>query len=107
MTTKGEGSSASVECPVMRVGSIMRMLGHDRIDVLKMDIEGAEYDVLADILSANLHIGQILVEFHHRFTSGGLKRTRDVTAVLRGRGYRLVWVSLKGIEYSFQRDPSG
>src|SRR5436305_3921899 len=31
--------------------------------VLKMDIEGAEYEVLEDVLSANIVISQLLVEF--------------------------------------------
>ena len=32
-----------------------------------MDIEGAEYDVIDDILNSNIRIHQILVELHHRF----------------------------------------
>src|SRR5690554_1691728 len=41
----------------------MTQLGHKHIDVLKMDIEGAEYDVIENILSAQLPITQILIEF--------------------------------------------
>ena len=36
---------------VYRLPSIMRMLGHSQLDMLKMDIEGAEYGVIADLLS--------------------------------------------------------
>lgn len=42
-------------------------LGHQKIDILKMDIEGSEYDVLENIVKSNLFIGQILIEFHDRF----------------------------------------
>ena len=36
----------TVAIPVARLETMMRDLGHDHLDVLKMDIEGAEYAVL-------------------------------------------------------------
>ena len=42
----------------------MSELGHDRIDLLKLDIEGAEYEVLDHVLSRNIPVGAICVEFH-------------------------------------------
>ncbi len=44
--------------------SIMEELGHNYIDVLKLDIEGAEYEVIPNILRDELQIGQICVEIH-------------------------------------------
>ncbi len=44
--------------------SLMSELGHDRIDLLKLDIEGAEYEVLDHVLSRNIPVGAICVEFH-------------------------------------------
>jgi FkbM family methyltransferase len=93
------GGSAPIEVPVRRLATAMAELGHDRIDLLKMDIEGAEYTVLEDI--AGLPIGQILVEFHHRFKDVGVERTRAAVALLRERGYRLFAVSPSGEEFSF------
>jgi len=40
---------------------ITRELGHNHIDVLKMDIEGSEYDVIGTILASPVTIDQILV----------------------------------------------
>jgi len=59
-----------------RLATVMDELGHDRIDVLKMDIEGAEYDVIDDIVKMNLDVGQFLIEFHGRFPGVGTRRTR-------------------------------
>jgi len=52
----------------MTLPSIMSELGHDYVDILKMDIEGAEFDAL-DVLmetynGSNLPFGQIMIEFH-------------------------------------------
>src|ERR1019366_5457702 len=38
-----------ISAPVKRLATIMRELGHNHIDLLKMDIEGAEYVVIDDL----------------------------------------------------------
>ncbi|GIS18490.1 MAG: hypothetical protein CM15mP120_04060 [Pseudomonadota bacterium] len=59
----------------------MRDLGHDHLDVLKMDIEGAEYAVLDDMLQSNILPDQLLVEFHHgKRKKGGSQWRRRVSA---------------------------
>ena len=60
---KNTDSQKVVQVEVKTLETIMTQLGHKHIDVLKMDIEGAEYDVIENILSAQLLITQILIEF--------------------------------------------
>lgn len=91
----------AITVQVKRLSTLLRELGHDRIDVLKMDVEGAEYDVFDDILGAGIAIRQILVEFHHRFPNVGVQQTVNATAKLRRAGYDLFAVSDNGEEYSF------
>lgn len=86
---------------VKRIGTIMRELGHTHIDILKMDIEGAEYDVIQDIQESDVRPNQILVEFHHRFPKIGNKKTIEAVNSLRGLGYKLYAISDTGEEYSF------
>jgi len=47
-----------------RFPTVMQLLKHDRLDLLKMDIEGAEYGVLKEILRESLAVKQIAVELH-------------------------------------------
>jgi FkbM family methyltransferase len=96
--------SPAVECPVRRINSLMGMLGHSRIDILKMDIEGAEYEVIEDIASTRPDIGQILVEFHARFLPDGFRMTNRAISLLIGLGYKPFWTSWKGVEYGFLRE---
>lgn len=56
-----QGEDASAEPPRRTLAGIMRELGHAHIDILKMDVEGAEFDVLSGDLPS---IGQLLVEVH-------------------------------------------
>lgn len=93
----------AVEAPVYRLGTIMGKLGHPHIDLLKMDIEGAEYAVLQDMLNDPPHVAQILVEFHHRFSDIDVASTKEAIALLNQHGYHIFSVSATGEEYSFLR----
>jgi len=73
-TVKRSGSS--VQFPVKRLETLMKMRGHSRIDVLKIDIEGSEFAVLPKI--AHLPIAQILVEMHPNMYGSGWKGLRKL-----------------------------
>lgn len=90
-----------IEVPAFTLDSIAATLGHERIDLLKMDIEGAEYEVLDTLQESTVKPHQLLVEFHHRFRGIGPQKTVDTIAGLRGMGYRLFAISETGRELSF------
>ena len=92
----------AIEVPVQRLSTIMRNLGHTRIALLKMDIEGAEYEVLSDLLACNIVADQLLVEFHHRWREVGIAKTKHALHQLNAAGYRIFSVSASGEEYSFR-----
>ena len=98
---EGEVKQEAVKVTMRSLPSVMNELGHDKIDILKMDIEAAEYDVVRDIVNANINIRQILVEFHHRFKSIGKARTIEAVTVLNNYGYKIFFISDLGREYSF------
>lgn len=91
----------SIRVPVRRLPSIMRELGHDRIDHLKLDVEGAEYSVIVDLIESDIRVRQLLVEFHHRFTAIGAGATTRALQALYEAGYRIFHISPDGQEYSF------
>jgi hypothetical protein len=95
-------SKAVAECQVRRLPTIRELLGHDHIDLLKIDIEGAEYDALEDIVAESASIDQLVVEFHHRW-SGSPLRTEQAISRIEECGLRLFHVSARGLEYSFAR----
>lgn len=97
----------------LRLSTIMTQLGHRRIDLLKLDIEGAEYGVLDDLLREQLDVRQIVLEFHphlvnlehHRWMLGrtGWQRTRDAIDGLHQAGYLIFHVSDRGTDLSLIR----
>ena len=99
-------STSVVEAPVRRLTSLMEIAGHAgrRIDVLKMDVEGAEIDVIEKFPSMGVEVDQFLVEFHH--TVGNLAQvasTRRAIQTLNQCGFRLFYNSPVGKEFSFLR----
>lgn len=73
--------------------SICNEKNHKYIDILKMDIEGAEYEVLDSILNSGVIIDQILIEFHSRFFESGKEKTRKALNFLKLNGYGIFAVS--------------
>lgn len=105
-TREGETGLKTHKLEVHRLSTVMQKLGHEHIDILKMDIEGAEYGVIDDILVTGLPITQILIEFHHRFSDIGIGKTRKAISRLNNAGYKIFNVSASGEEISFIKDPS-
>ncbi len=97
-------ASQAVEVQVRTLRTVMLELGHDHIDLLKMDIEGAEYAVIENLVRQRIDIRQLLVEFHHhdRHTNGmSAERTREAVQKLNRVGFKIFHVTPRGEEYSF------
>ncbi len=62
----------------------------DSIDLLKIDIEGFEYEVLESCLAERIPIKQICVEFHDFFPEISKAKTRDMIRTLDSHGFDLI-----------------
>ena len=104
--------------PVQSLGSLMADFGHAWIDVLKIDIEGGEWNVFAKLCEEAKPIPatQIQVELHFM---GDAKAVLNFFHCMEGKGFRVFSVEPNYygrtaenaklmVEYSFiQVDPSG
>lgn len=93
--------SVGIDVPVYTLESAARKLGHERVDLLKMDIEGAEYVVLNGLLRSSFRPTQLLVEFHDRFPGIGKAKTAGMIDRLHDAGYRIFVVGETGREIGF------
>ena len=103
MIAEEETKHDVIEVPAYCLSTIVEKLSHERIDLLKMDIEGAEYEVLDGLLASPVMPTQLLVEFHHRFVEDGLNKTYAIIEGLREAGYKIIAISEVGREISFLR----
>lgn len=93
-------SGPHIDLEVKRLSTVMQELGHDRVEILKMDIEGAEYGVIEDFIDTRIPISQILLEYHHHLPGVPLLRTERSLRRLNAAGYRIFDVSEEGREFS-------
>jgi FkbM family methyltransferase len=68
----------------LTIPDVLRIAGKDRIDVLKIDIEGAEIEVLSTSSSWIDRVGTIMIELHDRFRAGC---SQALDAATDGRGF--------------------
>jgi FkbM family methyltransferase len=82
------GGSETLPCTA--IAHEMEMNGHDSIDLLKIDIEGFEYEVLESCLEQRIPIKQICVEFHDFFPEIPKARTKQMIRALESHGFDLI-----------------
>jgi FkbM family methyltransferase len=83
-------TSTFFEAECRSLASLMREFGHSQLDLLKLDIEGAEYEVLRNIIvEEKIPITVIAVEFHE---PSPLRRVLAAVRELGRAGYELVSV---------------
>lgn len=90
-----------VDAPAYTIRTMMDKLGHERIDLLKVDVEGAEYAILEGLGDVPQPPTQLLVEYHHRFPGIGKERTAASIESLKKLGYRIFSISKTGREIGF------
>lgn len=86
-----------IEC--FRLKTIMKKLGHDKIDLLKIDIEGAWMEVIEDIVDSNIVPHILCVEFD---SPTSLLKVRRAVCLLKSIG--LLFVCRQRDNYIFSVD---
>lgn len=82
-----EGHSAKITVPAMSLQSLMDQQKLDRIDLLKLDCEGAEYEILMKAPASVLeNIERIIMEYHDLNETANHK---VLSAFLESQGYRV------------------
>lgn len=85
-----------VQVNLVTIGDIFGILNCTKIDLLKLDIEGAEYDLFEshEFKEYSEHIGMICIEFHHRWKSFGRQSTLNAVRILADLGFKCAWRSV-------------
>ena len=100
-----KSSVSEYEVPVKTLRTLMTELHHDRIDLLKLDIEGAECDVVDSMLSDAIYPHFLAIDFDlgwHGEHLRDMQRCESTIRKLGAHGYRLL--RSDGSNYSFARE---
>jgi FkbM family methyltransferase len=80
-------STDYIELPGRSLTSLMSELGDEQIDLLKLDIEGSEYELLPTVDLRGLGVKVFAAQLHH---TGSVKQARALVAALGRAGYEPV-----------------
>jgi FkbM family methyltransferase len=97
-SARGEAGGLSLKAECKSLSSLTTELGHERIDLLKLDIEGAEYEVLDAALREDVEFRVLCVEFHK---TPSIEPMIDMTSRLETAGFEAV--ALSGFDVTFVR----
>lgn len=85
---KDDVSSYKVKSLTLK--DIIKMTGENKIDLVKIDVEGEEYGVINKLDNETLkQIDQLIIEFHHHCIKNiSFKKTKECIALLKKFGFR-------------------
>lgn len=92
-----------VELPVARLETAMRGLGHAHLDVLKIDVEGSEFEAIPEMLLRPCSIRQLLVEIHYHYPTRSFEQGVELIRQVRAAGFECFHVSPRAYEFGFVR----
>lgn len=85
--------SVAIDVDAINIKNLLNKIGleNKNIDILKLDIEGAEHEVIYDLISNKIYPEQILVEFDELSmnTSRAIKRFKNTHKILLENNYKL------------------
>jgi FkbM family methyltransferase len=80
-------TSEVIKVRSVRLDTLIRRSGLDKVDLVKMDIEGAEYQVLTDPSLDLSKIDNLVVEVHYRY---GSRESWEIMRALARHGFKIV-----------------
>jgi FkbM family methyltransferase len=104
-----QGTSEYFEAPCLSLGSLLRRVGWDGLDLLKLDIEGAEYAVLDGLGSGGPLPTVLCVEFdegHTPLNAGAADRISQRVRALAEAGYVLAHIAAWDLTFVRPAAPS-
>ncbi len=103
--TNLQSTSSYITVPVVTLSGALEENSHSRLSLLKLDIEGAEANVLDSILKSAVEIDILLVEFDGLARAGvaELRRARSIMGRLLRRGYEVFWIEGRNVTLTLTR----
>lgn len=95
--------TTSYDVDAVTLQSLLKRIGVDTVDLLKLDLEGAEYELLGSVTSDQLRpFQQVFVEFHHHAVSR-FQEADSRRIVQRIMGFGFDAISVDDHNYLFYR----
>jgi FkbM family methyltransferase len=95
-----------ISVELLALGALLKRIEAESISLLKIDIEGAEYEFIdsTDFEQLSSRIDVLCIEFHHRWPRFGAVATRKAVKTLERAGFSCIWrATASNEEFTFMR----
>ena len=92
---EGMKGNKYININVKKLKTLMNEYGHDKIDLLKMDIEGSECDVLVNMLEEHIYPKYLAIEFDN------IEKKEGTNKLLQIQGYELLYIDNNNYVYKY------
>lgn len=84
-------AKTDIKIKVMDISEVINELGIQKIDLIKLNIEGSEYDLLEKLLDSNLieRIDKLQIQFHDNISEAEIRRKKIINELKKS--HKLVW----------------
>ena len=96
------GHAPSYDVDAICLENAINLTGEDKIDLVKIDIEGAEFDIIEN-LSQNVfdRIDSFLIEYHDFYFTEGMAKVDALEKQLENAGYTIHRSTIPKVKYVF------
>lgn len=98
---RGELKTTPIDVEMRSFVSMCHLADVSKVDVLKMDVEGSEFECMDSILNSGIPIKQICIEIHGRNVKKGVKKSLVLIRMLGGAGFKIAYISDNGEDFLF------
>lgn len=100
--TNLQGSEEYIEVECINLKTAITMNGHDKIDILKLNVEGAEYAILNSAFDDGIKPKMILMVYDEIHTQGdkdATLRLKQIASRIESLGYKVAFAEIARVTY--------
>lgn len=96
------GHSPSYDVDAISLENAINLTGEDKIDLVKIDIEGAEFDIIENLPQHVFdRIDSFLIEYHDFYFTEGMAKVDALESQLESAGYTIHRSTIPKVKYVF------
>lgn len=77
----------SIRVKTIRLDTLIKSFNLERVDLVKMDVQGAEYEILTDPTLDLSNVCNMIIEVHYKFES---QKSHEIISALARRGFTVI-----------------
>jgi FkbM family methyltransferase len=98
------GHSPAYDVEAITLEESLNLIGEDKVDLVKMDIEGAEFDIIDNLDSKTAdRISSFLIEYHDFYFQEGIAKVQKMENKLKSMGYKIYRCPIPAVKYVFAK----